>query len=201
MKVLRVCQLSGTISLYLVLCVVSYFQLPTFFFLTFTIRIISTNIQDLQHNLKQSCVLWKNHRILIRFRTWTFFFVFRKEVKHVLDCFRLLVKNIAQPPGFEPGNLSGQIRMIYKIRTYLQPLPYHLQFFSVLFTKQSAVVGHLTTVTTKIWESTCLSSLVVISFLISTLASFRIMPRHHFNLNWVRRCIFVSVAPTKNLRA
>ena len=54
---------------------------------------------------------------------------------------------LAQPPGFEPGNLSGQIRMIYKIRTYLQPLLYHLQFFSVLFTKQSAVVGHLTTVT------------------------------------------------------
>ena len=54
---------------------------------------------------------------------------------------------LAQPPGFEPGNLSGQIRMIYKIRTYLQPLLYHLQFLSVLFTKQSAVVGHLTTVT------------------------------------------------------
>ena len=51
----------------------------------------------------------------------------------------------------------------------------------------------------KIWESTCQSSRVAISFLISTLASYRIMPRHHFNLNWVRRCIFISVAPTKNL--
>ena len=25
-------------------------------------------------------------------------------------------------------------------------------------------------------------------------------PRHHFNLNWVRRCIFISVAPTTGLR-
>lgn len=25
------------------------------------------------------------------------------------------------------------------------------------------------------------------------------MPRHHFNLNWVRRCIFISVAPTIGL--
>ena len=42
---------------------------------------------------------------------------------------------------------------------------------------------------------------MAISFLISTLASYRIMPRRHFNLNWVRRCTFISVAPTKNLRA
>lgn len=110
-----------------------------------------------------------------------------------------LLKILAQPPGFEPGNLSGQIRMIYKIRTYLQPLLYHLQFFSVLFTKQSAVVGHLTTVTLKMGVN--LSILPCgDKFFISALTSYRIKPRHHFNLNWVRRCIFISVAPTKNLR-